>query len=123
MANHIKLANQAEVNLEDPTSVAEFYELVYSTWQTSPEVTRDELQEPYCNAAGVAYGELLVRTTPLRWVIAEDSLGREMALHATQNNMLVFPLNAVEKRWVLGEDGDFIPLLAGAVYKQFGGRG
>ncbi|MFK4640435.1 DUF3806 domain-containing protein [Paenarthrobacter histidinolovorans] len=123
LANHIKLADQAEVNLEDPRSVGDFYELVYATWQTSPEGTHAELQEPYCNAAGVAYGELLVRTTPLRWVIAEDSLGREMALHAGQNNMLVYPLNAVEKRWALGEDGDFIPVLAGAVYKQFGGRG
>ena len=122
LANHIKLADQAEVNLEDPRSVGDFYELVHATWQTSPEGTHAELQEPYCNAAGVAYGELLVRTTPLRWVIAEDSLGREMALHADQNNMLVYPLNAVEKRWLLGEDGDFIPVLAGAVYNQFGGR-
>ncbi len=123
LANHIKLANQAEVNLEDPASVAEFYQLVYATWQTSPEGAHAELQEPYCNAAGVAYGELLIRTTPLRWVIAEDSLGRELALHAEQNNVLVYPLNAVEKRWALGEDGDFIPVLAGTVYKHFGGRG
>ncbi|MDP9935723.1 DUF3806 domain-containing protein [Paenarthrobacter nicotinovorans] len=120
LAGHIKLADQAEVDLEDPASVAGFYELVYATWQSSPEGTHAELQEPYCNAAGVAYGELLARTTPLRWVIAEDSLGRELALHAEQNNMLVYPLNAVEKRWVRGEDGDFIPALATAVYKQLG---
>ncbi|MDI2036878.1 DUF3806 domain-containing protein [Paenarthrobacter nitroguajacolicus] len=123
LANHIKLADQAEVDLQDPVSVAEFYELVYATWQTSPDGTLADLREPYCNAAGVAYGELLVRTTPLRWVIAEDSLGREMALHAEQNNTLVYPLNAVEKRWAQGDDGDFIPVLAGAVYKHFGGRG
>jgi hypothetical protein len=71
---------------------------------------------PWCRWCG----ELLARTTPLRWVIAEDSLGRELALHAEQNNMLVYPLNAVEKRWVRGEDGDFIPALATAVYKQLG---
>ncbi|MFF2841848.1 DUF3806 domain-containing protein [Paenarthrobacter sp. NPDC057981] len=75
---------------------------------------------PHPGAAGVAYGELLARNTPMRWVIAEDSLGRELALHAQQNNTLVYPLKAVQKRWVRGEDGDFIPVMASAVYKQLG---
>ncbi|GAA3274713.1 hypothetical protein GCM10017707_13240 [Paenarthrobacter aurescens] len=74
--------------------MGEFYELVYATWQASPEGTHAELQEPYCNAAGVAYGELLVRTTPLLWVIAEDSLGREMALHPGRHSLIdTYPYN------------------------------
>ncbi|MBT2585355.1 DUF3806 domain-containing protein [Arthrobacter sp. ISL-95] len=117
IAGCLGLADGAGVDLEDPGSVAEFYDLLLGAWQSSPDGTTDP--EPYINAAGVAFGEHLVRTTPLRWVVAEDSTGRELAVHSERTNFFVYPLDAVQKRWVRGEGGEFITTLAGQVVSHF----
>ncbi|TVU64856.1 DUF3806 domain-containing protein [Paenarthrobacter nitroguajacolicus] len=116
LAAYVNIAEGSGVDLEDPESVANFYETALATWQASDGQMDAEL---YGNAAGVALGELLVRVSPLRWVVAEDSKGRELAVHSDRNNFLVYPLDAVEKRWARGEDGVFIKTFASMVIDHF----
>ncbi|MFK0009703.1 DUF3806 domain-containing protein [Paenarthrobacter sp. NPDC090520] len=111
------LADGAGVDLNDAGSVRDFYNLLLATWRASPDGPADP--QPYLNAAGAAFGEHLVRTTPLEWVIAEDSRGRELAVHSERTNFFVYPFDAVAKRWSRGEDGEFITALAGQVTNHF----
>lgn len=116
IAEYLQIAEGSGVDLADPESVASFYEHAFATWQASGGQDDAAL---YGDAAGVAFGELLVRVSPLRWVIAEDSKGRELAVHTERNNFLVYPLDAVEKRWARGEDGLFVKALTEKVIEHF----
>ena len=53
------------------------------------------------NCVGVAFGQHLVDTTPLEWVIASDEYGAELALYGLpgQGDVLVYPQNFVAKRY------------------------
>jgi hypothetical protein len=58
---------------------------------------------------GIALGEVFASQTPLRWVIVEDELGRDMALEYPGTTVLVYPRTMVSKRVEQGRD---IPLRA-----------
>ena len=53
------------------------------------------------NCVGVAFGQHLVDSTPLEWVIASDEYGTELALYGLpgQGDILVYPQNFVAKRY------------------------
>ena len=53
------------------------------------------------NCVGVAFGQHLVDSTPLEWVIASDAYGTELALYGLpgQGDVLVYPQNFVAKRY------------------------
>jgi hypothetical protein len=53
------------------------------------------------NCIGVAFGQRLVNSTPLDWVIASDEYGTELALYGLpgQGDILVYPQNFVAKRY------------------------
>ena len=53
------------------------------------------------NCVGVAFGQHLVNSTPLEWVIASDEYGTELALYGLpgQGDILVYPQNFVAKRY------------------------
>ena len=53
------------------------------------------------NCVGVAFGQHLVDSTPLEWVIASDAYGTELALYALlgEGDVLVYPQNFVAKRY------------------------
>ena len=53
------------------------------------------------NCVGVAFGQHLVDSTPLEWIIASDEYGTELALYGLpgQGDILVYPQNFVVKRY------------------------
>jgi len=53
------------------------------------------------NCIGIAFGQHLVDSTPLEWVIASDAYGTELALYGLpgQGDVLVYPQNFVAKRY------------------------
>jgi len=53
------------------------------------------------NCVGIAFGQHLVDSTPLEWVIASDAYGTELALYGLpgQGDILVYPQNFVAKRY------------------------
>jgi len=53
------------------------------------------------NCVGIAFGQHLVDSTPLEWVIASDAYGTELALYGLpgEGDVLVYPQNFVAKRY------------------------
>lgn len=53
------------------------------------------------NCVGIAFGQHLVNTTPLKWVIATDDYGTELAIYGLEGSrdVLVYPQNFVAKRY------------------------
>ena len=53
------------------------------------------------NAVGVAFGQFLVEGAGLRWVIATDEHGSDLAVFGlpSAGDVLVYPANFVAKRW------------------------
>ena len=55
---------------------------------------------PIINRTGAGLGEWLVQNLGLRWVVVTDEHGTEMAVHGDVGDIVLFPMNAVGKRWV-----------------------
>jgi hypothetical protein len=53
------------------------------------------------NQVGVGFGQLLTEKLPLRWVIAVDKRGSDLALYGLpgKGDVLIYPANLVAKRW------------------------
>ena len=53
------------------------------------------------NYVGIAFGQSLVDGLGLKWVVATDQHGCEMAVYglAGRGDVLVYPANFVAKRW------------------------
>jgi Domain of unknown function (DUF3806) len=75
---------------------------------------RAESADPDINtlvsALGVTFGHHLLRRLGLRWVIAHDEQGTDLALSGQPGDILLYPANLVAKRVVAGEDEFFVPL-------------
>lgn len=69
---------------------------------------------PLIQAIGIAFGQHLVETQGLEWVIATDPLGTETAVYGAASDLLVYPLNLVAKRWQRTE-GAFLVALGAAM--------
>jgi hypothetical protein len=69
---------------------------------------------PLIQALGIALGDFLITRHGLEWVVATDPLGTEMAVYGAVNELLVYPLNLVAKRWQRTE-GAFLVALAAAM--------
>ncbi len=65
---------------------------------------------PLIQALGVALGQHLVDRLGLIWVIANDPLGTEVAVHEPQGDTLVYPLSLVAKRWERREGAFLVAL-------------
>jgi hypothetical protein len=57
------------------------------------------------NAIGISFGQCLVDRLGLRWVIATDDQGTEMAVYREQGNVIIYPANFIAKRWERRETG------------------
>ncbi|HET9741909.1 MAG TPA: DUF3806 domain-containing protein [Terriglobales bacterium] len=68
-----------------------------------------ELINAIINHVGVGFGQALVDGIGLRWVIATDEWGSELAVYGFpgQGDVLIYPTNFVAKRWERRE-ADFL---------------
>lgn len=84
-------------------------EAYFNWYQSKPEpaTINDAL-----NGFGVLFGQLLADATELRFVIATDEHGSDLALFGYPGcgDVLVYPVNLVAKRWERGETGFFADL-------------
>ncbi|WP_426225618.1 DUF3806 domain-containing protein [Pseudarthrobacter sp. DSP2-3-2b1] len=108
MEGHLQFIAAQQVDLNDSSQIGEFYERVLNSWLSDPEESRTDPSD-FINLLGTAFGECLVRQTSLRWVVASDELATELAVHDDRSDLLVYPANAVAKRWTERQSGDFIP--------------
>lgn len=117
MAGHLAFAAECDVDVDDPRQIGEFYEMLLDSWHSSPEGSRSD-PNASINVLGTAFGEYLVRHTPLRWVIASDAVSTELAVHDDRSEFLIYPANVVAKRWVNQETGAFIPAMASDIEER-----
>ncbi|HEY2169195.1 MAG TPA: DUF3806 domain-containing protein [Candidatus Angelobacter sp.] len=72
----------------------------FAAWIASEPVDTD-LINSVINYVGIAFGQALVDGIGLKWVIATDEQGSELAVHGFpgRGDVLVYPANFVAKRW------------------------
>jgi hypothetical protein len=81
----------------DAFAVSEYFDRRRAEWAAHPDLAGDP--NLHINRVGAAVGEILVRSAGLRWVIASDEYGTELAVHGQPGDILAYPMNAVAKRW------------------------
>jgi hypothetical protein len=119
MLGHLQFASEMDVDIDDLDQVSSFYDTLLRSWTDSPPETRSD-PNASINIIGTAFGEHLVRRTPMKWVVATDSFGTELAVHDAASDLLVYPANAVAKRWTAKENGTFIRTLADGIALRVG---
>jgi hypothetical protein len=72
----------------------------FAAWIASEPVGTD-LINAVINYVGTAFGQALVDGIGLKWVIATDDQGSELAVYGSpgRGDILVYPANFVAKRW------------------------
>jgi hypothetical protein len=72
----------------------------FDAWLNSP--SHDPADANFVvNCVGIAFGQHLVNSTPLKWVIATDGYGTELAIYGFEGtgDVLVYPQNFVAKSY------------------------
>lgn len=92
----------------------ESLDVAWNAWISS-SAQESEMANALVNATGSAFGQFLVNTAGLRWVVATDEHGTEMAIIAFEGtaDVIVYPMNLVAKRYETKEQGFILPLLEG----------
>ncbi|HEY1817795.1 MAG TPA: DUF3806 domain-containing protein [Kofleriaceae bacterium] len=75
---------------------------LWATWSAALRKSGGD-PNPLINMVGVAFGQHLVDTAGLAWVLASDEHGTDLAVHGEPGSVLVYPCNFVAKRWQSGE--------------------
>jgi hypothetical protein len=72
----------------------------FTAWIASGPSETD-LVNAIINYVGIAFGQALVDGIGLKWVIATDDHGSDLAVHGLpeQGDVLIYPANFVAKRW------------------------
>src|SRR5205814_7191495 len=78
----------------------------FAAWMAVNESDADVINA-IINQVGIAFGQFLVDGLPLRWVIASDKQGSDLAIYGLpgKGDVLVYPANLVAKRWERRETG------------------
>ena len=80
-------------------AISRYFDQARRDWfETKPRKRADP--NPIINRAGAGLGEVLIRSLGLRWVVLTDEYGTEMAAHSEVGDIVLFPMNAVGKRWL-----------------------
>lgn len=90
----------------DPGAIGSLHDDALTAWSTAPTPTRDD-PNIMINALGVAVGDVVCARVPgARWATVADSEGTELAVVVRPpDGPVIFPANAVAKRWSAGERG------------------
>ena len=83
----------------EPAELDDFLEHARRTWTLAGS---DPM--PLINLVGAGVGHHLATHLGLRWVYVTDKRGSRLALYGDSKKTLVFPLDAVARRWA-GEPG------------------
>lgn len=110
---HLQQLHASGVNIEDPTNLGRHYDVLLTHWLSTPQDLRPDPNADI-NLIGIGLGEYLHQWTGLSWVVAADAGSTEIALHGQPGDVLIYPTNAVAKRWVARETG-FLPGFAAEI--------
>jgi hypothetical protein len=84
---------------EQPLTLAAL-DRAFAAWIES-DPAEVKLINSIINCVGIAFGQALIDRTGLKWVIATDDAGSDLAVYGLegQGDVLVYPANFVAKRW------------------------
>lgn len=84
---------------------SEVLDRAFTAWADHVDTSDVPQANRVINCVGVAFGQLLVVEVGVRWVIATDDKGSDLALYGLPGaaDFLVYPTNFVAKRWVRRE--------------------
>ncbi|HZE80108.1 MAG TPA: DUF3806 domain-containing protein [Candidatus Polarisedimenticolia bacterium] len=73
----------------------------FAAWMGSGTTDDAESTNKIINSVGVAFGRFLVEGLGLRWVIATDEHGSDLAVYGLPGtgDILLYPTNFIAKRW------------------------
>ena len=99
---------QAEGVEIERDALSQYFHRLRAGWFATRRRKRPD-PNPIINRTGAGLGELLIQNLDLKWVVVTDEHGTEMAVHGDVGDIVLFPMNAVGKRWV---DDDRVSLAA-----------
>jgi hypothetical protein len=79
----------------------EVLDRAFANWIANGNVGEGRTVNEVINCVGVAFGQILVDGIGLKWVIATDHYGSELAVYGLPNtgDVLIYPVNFIAKRW------------------------
>lgn len=83
---------------DDLDGLSEFFAKQKQAWLALPDNDRPD-PNPLINSIGAIIGNLLVSRLDMQWVVASDEYGTEVAVVGQPGDILIYPMNAVAKRW------------------------
>jgi hypothetical protein len=85
---------------EQPPLTLSALDRAFAAWIASEPVDTD-LINAVINYVGIAFGQALVDGIGLKWVVATDDQGSELAVYGFpgRGDVLIYPANFVAKRW------------------------
>ncbi|MFE6256665.1 DUF3806 domain-containing protein [Agromyces sp. NPDC057865] len=95
---HVELVTRPGADLDDLDRIRSAYESAVGSWRRINPPERDD-PTIMVNAIAMAFGEHLVRRVPLRWVLADDEHGTELALHSSRPAAFLVPAKLVGRHW------------------------
>lgn len=115
IAAHVELVTRTGANVDDLDAIRLRYEQMLASWRRINPPERDD-PDVMVNAIGTAFGEHLIRTAPLRWMLADDEHGTELAVYEPRRPTLLYPAKLVADRWTTEDpSGDFLTAISGEV--------
>jgi hypothetical protein len=119
VAEQVEAANKfvdsfSPTDSEKPLNLASL-DRAFKAWIATEPSDVDRIND-VINAVGIAFGRFLVEGAGLRWVIATDEGGSDLAVFGLPGtaDVLVYPANLVAKRWERRET-DFLVKLYGEI--------
>jgi hypothetical protein len=108
---NLALVADSGVDLDDADALGRAFDAEARRWFGTPEAERGD-PNALVNAFGLALGEHLRRACGLRWVVATDEQGSEIALHRDPHDVRLYPTAMVARRWYDGTEGELQALVA-----------
>ena len=108
IAGHLELLHASGIDVADPAALGGLYDELLTRWLSAAPGLRPD-PNPNINLLGIGVGEHLRRRTGvLDGAVVVDADGAEIALHGQPGEIIIYPTNAVAKRWTAREVG-FLP--------------
>lgn len=99
------------------SSISHFFAQQHKIWDLKPNKSDPNT---LINMIGAGLGELLCAEFGMEWKIVSDEHGTELAVVGQPGNIVVFPMNAVAKRWTGENKGTIDELVVGvaAIHRE-----